>query len=189
MRAFNTLASLNAVLASVGLPELTSEMIARSIASGENAIELDFADAPNRDEIQAALEAMFGGKGEPASEGEQVDLSAFVGGEDESEQNYVSQSKFESYIEMSCDQIALLTRQRDEARASAESEIKDHLECHEHFEQQLHEMRIYGHMESTAAGLFNKPYEQLPADTQVAIRRQAETTVANLDSLRAGPQG
>ena len=198
MRSFDTLEALNAFLTEIGLPNLTeADMTATNGRSG--VFTMDLSNLPNRDKAIEKLKAVMQQSAEePQQEEVEVqelpDFLKMLLGEamqdiEEDEVPMVEQAKLDAYIEMSCDQIALVTRQRDEARQAFDNERSEHDQCHEAFDLQLHEMRIFGHMESTAAGLFNKPWDELPGAQQVALRHQAEATIARLDSLRAAAQG
>lgn len=160
MQSFNSLSDLNDFLTSKGLPPITEEAV-------QEAAETQFGEDITQDTIRVA----FPGNGERESV--------------TPNENNVH----DAAVAFSLDQISMLIKQRDHYHKMFEEELSLHNECHENFDLQLHEMRIYGHMESNAAGLFNKPYEMLSPSQQVAIRHQAETTIARLDQIRAESQG
>lgn len=88
-------------------------------------------------------------------------------------------------VAFSLDQIAMLMRQRDEARELAELEHRAHMQCHENFEEVLHQVRIQGYAEAMAADVYpGKPFETLSEDIQEAIMRQAVAGVEKIDEIR-----
>lgn len=205
MRGFNSLNALNDILVSVGIPAITEEMVKTALAEGRPVFAFDYSNRPDRDEIKAKLEEAFNG-GENAAlfvdeaipdAPEAPELPEFLRSlfgsldpEDEVlEEELIPQSKLDAYIEMSCDQIALLTRQRDEARQAFADERKAHDDCHDNFDLVLQQARLHGHAESLAASQFNKPFDDLPGAYQNLLLAQAQATIDNLDSLSAGPQG
>ena len=75
---------------------------------------------------------------------------------------------------------------RDEARELAELERSAHMQCHEGFEEVLHQVRIQGYAEALAAGIYpNKPFETLKEHVQEAIMRQATAGVTKIDEIRS----
>jgi hypothetical protein len=98
----------------------------------------------------------------------------------------IAQSEMDNYIELSCNQIAFLVRQRDEARADAEGEYKDHVACHEQFEATLQQVHRQGYAEALAAGLFpNQPLETLPKMIQDSIYSAADMSISQITKIRA----
>ena len=88
-------------------------------------------------------------------------------------------------VAFSLGQIAMLMRQRDEARDLAEAEHHAHMQCHEGFEEVLHQVRIQGYAEAIAAGLFpGKPFETLDQTMQETLMRQATAGIEKIDEIR-----
>ena len=98
--------------------------------------------------------------------------------------------RHDAAVAFSLDQIAMLMRQRDEARELAEAEHSAHMQCHEGFEEVLHQVRIQGYAEAMAAGIYpSKPFETLNEDVQEAIMRQAVAGVEKIDEIRGELNG
>lgn len=92
---------------------------------------------------------------------------------------------YDAAVAFSLDQIAMLMRQRDEARDLAEAEHRAHMQCHEGFEEVLHQFRIQGYAEAIAAGIYpGKPFETLGEVVQEAIMRQATAAIKKIDEIR-----
>jgi len=106
--------------------------------------------------------------------------------EEAPEASVIDEDAFNSYVEFSSEQIARLTRERDEARAAAEQGVKDHLACHEHMQEHIHQIRVQGYAEALAAGLFpGVPFERLDQVHQDTLMRNAGVGIAKIDEIRA----
>jgi hypothetical protein len=80
----------------------------------------------------------------------------------------------------------MLTNQRDEARKLYEEEYRAHVQCHETFEEILHQIRIQGYAEGIAAGLYpGKPFETLTEEVQETIMCQAGAGINKIDEIRS----
>ena len=95
-------------------------------------------------------------------------------------------NQYDAVVAFSLDQISMLVHQRDEARELAELERSAHMQCHEGFEEVLHQVRIQGYAEALAADVYpNKPFETLKEHVQEAIMRQATAGVTKIDEIRS----
>jgi len=59
------------------------------------------------------------------------------------------------------------------------------MQCHEGFEEILHQVRIQGYAEAIASGIYpGKPFETLSEDVQTTIMRQATVGIEKIDEIR-----
>lgn len=171
MKMFTSLEDLNKFLTEeLGLAPLSQEMVDQGIA-------VAMAQAsPNVEEATASFSFQI-----PDQEDAQEEPSV------------IDEDAFNSYVEFSSEQIARLTRerdtalsQRDEAVAATQQEIREHMECHEHMETYLHQIRVQGYAEALAAGLFpGVPFETLKEEHQEVLMRQAHDGIDKIDGIRA----
>jgi hypothetical protein len=93
--------------------------------------------------------------------------------------------RHDAAVAFSLDQIAMLMDQRDEARELLEIERRAHVQCHEGFDEIIHQVRIQGYAEAMAAGIYpGKPFETLPEDVQTTIMHQASAGIEKIDEIR-----
>lgn len=175
MKMFTSLEDLNKFLTEeLGLAPLPQEVVDQGIAAA-------VAQAgPDAEEAVATFSFNLT-DGEQASPVETPDVVGY------------SEDDFNSYVEFSSEQIARISKerdvalsQRDEAVAAAQQEIKDHLECHEHMQLHIHQVRVQGYAEALAAGLFpGVPFERLEQQHQDTLMQNAQLNIARIDEIRA----
>lgn len=164
MKMFTSLEDLNKFLTEeLGLSPLSQEVVDEGIA-------IAMAQAgPDAEEATASFSFQI-----PDQEEAQEDPSV------------IDEDAFNSYVEFSSEQIARITRERDEAIAAAQQEVRDHMECHEHMQEHLHQVRVQGYAEALAAGLFpGIPFETLKEEHQEVLMRQAHGGIDKIDGIRA----
>lgn len=164
MKMFTSLEDLNKFLTEeLGLEPLPQEMVDQGIAAA-------VAQAgPDAEEAVASF--------------------SFSIPEEASEASVIDEDAFNSYVEFSSEQIARLTRERDEARTLVDLERQSRQRCHENAELVLHQQRVQSYAEAIAAGLFpGKVMEDLNILQQEAIMRQSHAGIEALDKIRASRQ-
>lgn len=126
------------------------------------------------DSISEAIRDAMDGKQEQVSEpiteevNQQIDLG-----------------NFDAYVEVTSNKISVLIKERQILEDMLNKERQSHVECHEHFEEHLHEMRLRGYMESIAAGLFPmEDFDSLADTIKHGIHNQAMNSMARMDEIR-----
>lgn len=104
----------------------------------------------------------------------------------EAPESVIDEDAFNSYVEFSSTQITRLTNERDDARKLVNLERQAHLQCHEHMQEHIHQIRVQGYAEALAAGLFpGIPFETLTPEHQEVLMRQAHAGIERVDQSRA----
>lgn len=186
IRSFTSLAALNEFLVNeLGVTPMDESMLPddlrQHLANDEAEINVSVAEddsaAPDRTfakiDLSDVIGSLFGG------------AEAGPGPEDT-----VPTEEFNSYVEFTSAQITRLVEERDDARKLVELERQSHLECHEHMQLHIHQIRVQGYAEALAAGLFpGVPFEDLSDDRQEVLMRQAHAGVERIDGIRGQKAG